>query len=366
MSVPRSRLLFRPGARPGSTVVLAATVMALVVAVFPATSAQAAAVSKAKATVAKPTTVTDKPDLYSAMVAARTQGSAVLVDSQESPTSQTWANADGTLTTESDPGPARERLANGSWANIDTTLATVAGALVPKVSAVPMEFSVGGTTLVASEQTPQGVAQLGWDSPLPIPTVSGNTATYPSVRPGVDLVMHANRLGFEVSFVLHGVPAAAVSLPLTLTLRGFSAARQADGSLKITDSKGKLAGVGGAPVMFGAAVDTASQQPTKQQTVPGMLSAGTSASVTPIGGVTFPGSGSGTQQTWTLSPAGAFLADPSLTYPVTIDPSLNFIPSSSTYVQTGVTTSQYTNTELAPVFHGVDRFGFLSGWTSRA
>jgi RHS repeat-associated protein len=290
--------------------------------------------------------VTSKPDLFSAMVAARAQGAKVLVASEESSTSLTWANPDGSLTTEMDAAPARERQSDGAWVDVDTTLTSVNGLLVPKVSVVPMEFSAGGSSLIASEQTASGVAQLSWDTSLPAPTVSGNTATYPNVRPGVDLILQASRLGLEASFVLHNAPTAALSLPLTVTTRGFTASAAADGSLQFKDAKGALVGVGGAPVMFGAGLDKTTQQPTQSKIVAGALSAATSAPVSPVPGVTLPGSGSGTARTWTLQPDAGFLADPAVSYPVTIDPSLNFNASSSTYVQSGSSTSQYTNTEL--------------------
>ncbi len=41
-----------------------------------------------------------------------------------------------------------------------------------------------------------------WGSTLPAPTISGNTATYASVAPGVNLVLVAEKDGFELQIVL--------------------------------------------------------------------------------------------------------------------------------------------------------------------
>jgi len=295
-------------------------------------------------------TVTAKPDLYSAMVAARSQGSPVQLSSLTTETSTTSANPDGSLSTEQDGGPVRVRQADGSWAAVDLTLVSSNGVLAPRMSAQPFVLSAGGSTVAASENVAGGTVQVGWPTALPVPTLSGSTATYPNVSPGVDLVVQALRTGFSADFVVRSKPSTALSLPLTLSLKGLSAAQQADGSLRITDAKGATVGTGGTPVMFGAATMPGTDFPSRRQSVAAGLSAakaGSLASVSsPAGTSAGTSGGSGTSETWSLSPDLSFLSDPSVTYPVTVDPSFAFVDNADTYVKSNVSTSQYSATRL--------------------
>ena len=50
---------------------------------------------------------------------------------------------------------------------------------------------------------------LGWGGRLGTPVLSGTTATYRDVKPGVDLVVDARRSGFEASLVVDSAAALA-------------------------------------------------------------------------------------------------------------------------------------------------------------
>jgi hypothetical protein len=75
---------------------------------------------------------------------------------------------------------------------------------------------------------------LAWPGKLGKPTLSGTTATYANIKPGVDLVVQALRTGYEQSFVIRDAAAlsalqatagagAAVSWSLPVKTKGLTA-----------------------------------------------------------------------------------------------------------------------------------------------
>ncbi len=82
--------------------VAAALVASLAVAVVPGATTDAAAAAGPKSPKAA-----SRPDLVSARVTARAQGSRVEVEALREATSTTWVNPDGTLTTQQHGGPIR-------------------------------------------------------------------------------------------------------------------------------------------------------------------------------------------------------------------------------------------------------------------
>jgi RHS repeat-associated protein len=313
-----------------------------------------AAVPQASATTAttQAPVVKSRPDVKTAVLAARTQGAAVTVDGLTTESSITVANPDGSLTQNLSMGTARVRQSDGSWADVDLSLAPVAGGFAPRVSPVPVSVSGGGGTTAVSESVAGGVVQVGWADRLPAPTIAGDMATYPDVRPGVDLVVQILRTGFEVSFVVRTRPSSQLSLPLTLTLQGLSADAAADGSLALRGADGKQVGTGGVPVGFDAAKIPLTSLPLHSKPIPAGLSSPVVGSLAAMPGNSALASGtaSGATQvqtrTWTLEPDQGFMTDPSVQYPVTLDPSYNFGVSSDSYVKSDVSTSQYYATRL--------------------
>ncbi|WP_308466740.1 hypothetical protein [Rathayibacter soli] len=123
-----------------------------------------------------------------ARVIAQLYGHPVGVDSETSPTLLVSALPDGSMQAESDVVPARA-LQNGTWVAEDTSLAPVsAGWVAPRVAAAPVQFSTGGSAVMAQVQAPGG-AWLTQSWPygnLPTPSVSGSSVVYADVFPGVD------------------------------------------------------------------------------------------------------------------------------------------------------------------------------------
>lgn len=265
-----------------------------------------------------------------AQASAKSTGAPTEVTSLTTAESRTVANPNGSFTREIDFVPSRVQQSDGSWRPVDMNLTTDAGGdIKPSVSAMPMTFTGGGSGRLAVATTNGATIDLDWDRPLPAPELSGNTATYRAVRPGVDLVVLALASGFEVNYILHSRPTQPLSLPLSVTADGASITQTADGALSIRDEHGTELGRGGAPTMWGATKNTTTDLPTRQAAVSSSL----------VGH----GAGHGT---WTLTPDLSFLRDPATAYPVTVDPLYSFGVSSDTYVKSDLTASQYYNIHL--------------------
>jgi hypothetical protein len=106
-----------------------------------------------------------------ALLLARSEGHRVEITSDETDSSVTYANPDGTLTTEQSQGLVRVRQSDGSFAPIDLTLTPNAdGTYSPATSVAPFTLSAGGSATVATLPEASGRSVgLGWLSRLPAP-----------------------------------------------------------------------------------------------------------------------------------------------------------------------------------------------------
>ncbi|NMM24482.1 MAG: DNRLRE domain-containing protein, partial [Phycicoccus sp.] len=319
---------------------------------------QAAAAPVAAVPVAAPkaATVVSRPDLVSARVTARAQGSRVEAESERTGTSSTWVNPDGTLTTEQHAGPIRFRGTDGSWRDVDLTLAEQSdGSVAPKGHPGGLRLSGSSKTsslaaLSATENDvvstdegrggTQGVS-LAWGGKLGKPVLAGNRATYAEVQPGVDLAVDALRTGYE-QFLIIKTPAALaglsgggadVSWSLPVKTRGLTVRAEADGSVSFVDAKNVVASTLAAPKAWDAGVDPRSGEHIS--TAPVKLTVAQKSKGKAV---------------ITLTPDQGWLADPARVFPITIDPtyaSANVTTSFDTYVSKQYPTATYsTATEL--------------------
>lgn len=131
--------------------------------------------------------------------AART-GVRVEVASETTETSVTFVLPDGSRQVEAAAGPIRVRK-DGAWVPVDTTLRVTADGVRPVAVPGERRFSAGGQGPMARLGAGGGgdarSLEFGWVGSLPAPVLSGDTATYPDVLPGVDLVLTATRKGFS-------------------------------------------------------------------------------------------------------------------------------------------------------------------------
>jgi RHS repeat-associated protein len=253
-----------------------------------------------------------RPDKIAAGMAARLCKGRVEVLAFRSETTQVWAEPNGTLTADRYLGPVRYRdsSAPDGWRSIDITLRKVADGSVGTV-ADPRNIRISGARragaqpLITMGQGPESVS-LGWSGALPEPVLTGSTATYPEVLPGVDMVVTVTPRGFEQFLVVKDRAAlkqvASVRLPVT-TVAGLRPVTDR-GKIAFRDAKNRTVGQIPPARMWDA--------------TPGPAE----ASHHPVA-VAVKGAGTG-RFNLTITPDTAWLADPARRFPITIDPGYTF------------------------------------------
>ncbi|WUH91013.1 phospholipase A2 [Streptomyces sp. NBC_00433] len=206
-------------------------------------------------------------DLPSARLMARLQHRRIEVLGERTDASQTFVNADGTLTYTAYAEP-KWTLRGGSWVDLDATLRSGAdGGVAPVASESGLVLSGGGAGALASMTVDGRKVVLTWPSRLPVPTLSGATATYENVLDGVDLQVTAGSTGGVEETLVVRTAAAAVDPALSdlaqglATSDGATAATDAGGNLTVKDGSGRLLVNSPAPVMWDSATGSASSSP---------------------------------------------------------------------------------------------------------
>lgn len=253
-------------------------------------------------------------DSSSAHKLAKQSGKSIIIGSETSETTQVKANPDGTRTRVEYTHPVRVKQ-QGAWASVDLSLVPQAdGTLAPKAAPVTMSFTAGGPGSAAKPvaRLVKGDAEVGfgWETDLPAARISGQTATYPEILPGVDLEVRAALTGFAQNLVVKTAEAAKNPKLQTITFKSHT----------------KNTTISKAPAPAGVATRSAGAPSPEGLVVTG-----------PDGNQVFGGdasrmwdsSGEGRQavmgvdvgaNTITVTPDQAFLADPATTYPVRLDP----------------------------------------------
>ena len=321
-------------------------VLALSVTLLDGSTALAAGQRQEPVAPEKPAAVTQAADIPSARVAARLSGKRVEALSERTETSTTWADKDGSLTTELTAGPVRfEDEATGEWRDVDLDLVAVDGGSVePKAHPEGLKLAGRTGTPPASLRAAQSARAfdlvtlgegdeqitLQWKGALPAPKLEGTRAEYVNAVPGADVVVEATRTGFEQYVEIKQRPAAErYTYTLPLKAKGLDVEQQPDGSVLFTDGKNKRTAVMPAPVMWDATVDEVSGEHTRRVTVAMKV-------VKNDEGVDL-----------VVTPDAKFLADPETKYPVTVDPSTSALSNVfDTYVQQGETRDWSTDVEL--------------------
>lgn len=257
---------------------------------------------------------------------ARKTGKPVPVPSLTTETSEVLAQPDGEFELVSSTLPSRVK-AGGAWRDISTTLKqNQDGSWSAPLTAAPVTFSGGGNGPLVTVTDPAsgGRVSLTWPYPVPTPSVSGNTALYANVIPGVDLRLTATATGYSEVLVVHDAAAAADPRlkSLAFTLRGgpgVTVKDGADGTVTVVDSAtGRTLFTSGQPLMWDSA-------PARHlAAAPSALSAG-NGTVFTVPSSRAPGSAGGKSQVrLTLTPFSTARTSPGkLKYPLYIDPQIN-------------------------------------------
>ncbi|MGW5188472.1 RHS repeat-associated core domain-containing protein [Kribbella sp. NPDC004138] len=283
--------------------------------------------------------VASRPDLVSAVVSARSQGSKVEVESLRSETSTTWANPDGTMTTEAYSAPIRFKTATGTWQTIDLTLVKdTDGTVAPKGHKFGLQLGKRNTASggVFASATAGFGRQVEWLAPwkLPEPALDGTKATYTDVQPGVDLRLEARRSGFETDFVVKQRPADGVAPVWRIPLRtkGLTARQASDGAIEFVDAKNVVRSRIPVGQMWDAVTDEHTNMPVNTAPV--------AMSVEQV---------SAGQATLVIAPDKDWLLDPARVYPATIDPvyaNTSVLTTFDAFVQSGWPNDLSATTDL--------------------
>ena len=237
---------------------------------------------------------------------AVTTGLPVEVLERATSTDKVVAYPDGSFQLELSATPSRKRLPSGEWAPLSHGLHTLNGRLRPRVSNGDVSFSTGGTAPFAAMHTDAGRFALSWPASLLPPTVSGETATYKNVLPGVDLAVRAVDDGFIHVLVVNSREAADNTALRTFRLGlagGVVMPRTAaDGTVELVDQDGNVVAAGSEALIWDSRADGDSASPgnSEHTAVASVAVSGTDMVVTPD---------------------AAYLDAADTVYPVYIDPS---------------------------------------------
>ncbi|QFY11590.1 DNRLRE domain-containing protein [Nonomuraea phyllanthi] len=233
-----------------------------------------------------------------ALAQAKKDNKRVEIEALRSETSTYYANPDGkTLHAELHSTPIRVKK-NNAWQQIDPTLIEQDGVLRPKAITADLALSLGGDTTALTYTGDKGKGTISTPHTLPKPVVKGNTATYPDAyAPGTDLVITTTPTGFRHEIVLRQRPAKNQELRIPLSLpKGLKLGKGSDKTPGVLDSKGEeIADLATAPMLDATEV---------REPATGRMSAAKAS---------LDGDG-----TLVLTPDAGFLADPAVTYPVTL------------------------------------------------
>jgi len=176
-----------------------------------------------------------------AITEAQRSGNMTPIPSLTDEYSTTAAKPDGSFITTYSSGPERVKQ-NGTWTQIDTTLVERSdGSYGPKAALADVSFGAGGSTSLVSFKRGGNALKFTWPGKLPKPIIIGDTATYPSILPDVDLQVTANATGYSSIFVVKTAKAAANpavrKLDVGLTGTRVKIAGTRGGGAEATDAK---------------------------------------------------------------------------------------------------------------------------------
>ncbi|WP_182899781.1 DNRLRE domain-containing protein [Microbispora sp. H10830] len=273
----------------------------------------------------------------------------VEIPSLRTESSTTYANSDGkTLQTVMYGAPVRTKR-NGEWHDIDTTLVSEGGSIRPRMTKAEMRLSSGGDTELLSvdgelPKAGKGTVKVYAPGKLPAPRLSGNRAEYKSVYgPGIDLVVTATPTGFRQDIVIRQRPQQDLQFRVPVSLpASVRYGKNLSGNLSMLTTSGtkaeKIADVS-TTLMLDAATDTDPEQGRVGR------------AVTTVEG----------DSTLVIKPDTAFLADPGVTYPVTLSVNATDWTSSAvgndTFVNNADYPDGYANSGLDRILVGKSNSG---------
>jgi hypothetical protein len=206
-----------------------------------------------------------------AVALARRNGRPVPVPAATTSTQTLTADPDGALTVTQSLAPVR-KLVRGSWVKLNATLSRgPGGKIVTAATTSALTLSAGGTAPLATLRSGNRSLAITMPVKLPAPVLSGATATYGSVLPGVDLQVTADvQGGFTEVLIVRNARAAAdpalKSLTMGVRTAGLTVTAGTGGSLAARDQYGRTVFSAPAPVMWDSAAATPTAGPAAGRT----------------------------------------------------------------------------------------------------
>jgi hypothetical protein len=183
----------------------------------------------------------------------------VPVPGATTPTQTLTANPNGTLTVTRSLVPVRKQV-HGAWLPLSPRLRRAAGGGISTVATTSsLQLSSGGSGPLATMRTAAGQSMSVWlPVRLPAPRLSGNTAIYRNILPGVDLRVTADdQGGFSDVLIVHNAAAAANRtlrhLVMTTRTKGVALAAGRAGNITADDPQGVTIFAARTPLMWDSA-----------------------------------------------------------------------------------------------------------------
>ncbi|MEU2432917.1 FG-GAP-like repeat-containing protein [Streptomyces sp. NPDC007861] len=260
-------------------------------------------------------------------------GERVEVTRLRTETAETYANLDGSFTTEQYALPQRVRK-GGKLVDIDTSLARNAnGSYSAKATEVEVTFSGGGDGPLATVTRDGRSMSWSWPEPLPAPEADGDSVVYRDVLDDVDLKLKAGTAGFGQLLIVHNAEAAAnpalAEIRMPLSTSGLSVDADEHGNLRAVNPAGQEVFTAPTPQMWDSTQPPAMFRSASATPPPAMFR---SASATPppahefeapYGAQEAPVGVEITDGELALTPDAEVLAGPDTQYPVYIDPAVS-------------------------------------------
>lgn len=259
-----------------------------------------------------------------AQATARESGSRVEIVAKRTENSSTYANGDGTETTEITGNPmwVESDASTTGWVPADETLRFSDGEVTPTASTLEVSLSDGGSREIARTTFADGsFLAVTWPDPLPRPVLDGAIATY-TVDSSTDLVIGLTGSGFRTHIVLKDEPVGNVeSFVLGIKTSEVNVV-QAGNGLALLNGEGAKIGQSSSLTAWDSSVDAAGD-PVEQVPLDAELATASR------------GTSTAKQELSLTAPAG-FLTDEDTQYPVVIDPDIQSLTLlRDAYVQSG-------------------------------
>jgi len=197
------------------------------------------------------------------------------------------------------------------------------GSVRPKAAVIGLRLSGGGDGPLITENDGSGhVVTTTWPlGTLPKPKVSGSTATYAGVLPGVDLQLQASALGVEDVLVVHDAAAAAnpalATLKLGLSSTGLKVSATAAGGIQAADGHGHVYFSGPTPMMWDSAGTSSASRTAAASGVGAAVTGPSTTAHTAAMPVTVTGA------TASMTPSRKLMTATSTVWPMYLDPQIN-------------------------------------------